>query len=254
MIETRAIPPLPLKGRGTARSAVEGRARRALHLFLRHRGGASRLPLHHSPAASGPPAPQKWGRNGFTLVELLVSLLFFSRLSAAGVMLLSFSVRAQENAGARLDDLAALRRTGALLAGDLAQAAPRLQRDQAGRTLAAFVGNSGEEGLGLAFVRRGWENESEAPRASLQKVEYGLVQGRLLRRAYPMVDGAAPLASAVLLDRVESLRFRYRDDRGEWRDRWDPTDPKRLPRAVEMVVAVTGAGTTRQLFLAGADL
>jgi general secretion pathway protein J len=192
--------------------------------------------------------------NGFTLVELLVSLLIFSLLSAAGVALLSFSVRAQESAGARLDDLAALRRAGALIAGDLAQAAPRLQRDQAGRSHPAFFGGTGETGLALAFVRRGWENGDEAPRPSLQKVEYGLVDGRLLRRAYPMVDGAAPFASVPLLERVDSLRFRYRDQKGEWRDRWDPTDPSRLPRAVEMVVAVAGRGTTRQLFLAGAEL
>jgi general secretion pathway protein J len=191
---------------------------------------------------------------GFTLVELLVSLLIFSLLSAAGVALLSISVRTQESAGARLDDLAALRRAGALMAADLAQVAPRLQRDQAGRTHPAFHGGTGEEGLALAFVRRGWENDDAAPRPTLQKVEYGLVEGRLLRRAYPRVDGAAPFSSVPLIEGVESLRFRYRDQRGEWRDRWDPTDPSRLPRAVEMVVAVAGAGTTRQLFLAGADL
>jgi type II secretion system protein J len=61
------------------------------------------------------------------------------------------------------------------------------------------------------------------------------------------------LASVALLDRVQSLRFRYRDPRGDWRDRWDPTDPARLPRAVEMVISLADGGTTRQLFLAGAS-
>jgi general secretion pathway protein J len=205
---------------------------------------------------AGPPPLEIEGRNsegGFTLVELLVSLLIFAMLSAAGVALLSFSVRAQEASGTRLDAVGALRRTGALMAGDLAQAAPRLQRDQAGRTHPAFFGSTGESAPALAFVRRGWENVDEAPRPSLQKIEYGLVEGRLLRRAYPMVDGAQPFASAALLDHVESVRFRYRDQRGEWRDRWDPANPVLLPRAVEMVIAVAGGGTTRQLFLTGAN-
>jgi general secretion pathway protein J len=188
------------------------------------------------------------------LVELLVSLFIFAMLSAAGVALLSFSVRAQESAGARLDGIAALRRAGALMTGDLAQAAPRLQRDEAGRVHPAFFGATGESGVALAFVRRGWENVDDAPRSTLQKVEYGLIGNRLVRRAYPMIDGAAPYPSITLLDHVESLRFRYRDRKGEWRDRWDPTNPIVLPRAVEMVVAVTGGGTTRQLFLAGAGL
>jgi general secretion pathway protein J len=192
--------------------------------------------------------------NGFTLVELLVSLLIFAMLSAAGIALLSFSLRAQESAGARLEGIGALRRTGALMAGDLAQAAPRLHRDESGRLQPAFFGSTGESGVALSFVRRGWENTEAAPRSSLQKVEYGLVGDRLVRRAYPMVDGAAPYPSVALLDHVESLRFRYRDQRGEWRDRWDPTNALLLPRAVEMVIAVTGSGTTRQLFLAGANL
>ena len=42
-------------------------------------------------------------RNGFTLVEMLVSLLIFAMLAAAGVTLLSFSVRAQDVAETRLD-------------------------------------------------------------------------------------------------------------------------------------------------------
>jgi general secretion pathway protein J len=66
------------------------------------------------------------GRNdGFTLVELLVALTIFAMLAATGVTLLSFSVRTQEAAGERLDRLAEIRRAGALLTSDLAQAAPR---------------------------------------------------------------------------------------------------------------------------------
>jgi general secretion pathway protein J len=189
---------------------------------------------------------------GFTLVELLVSLLIFGMLAAAGVALLSFSVRAQEVAEGRLDDLAALRRAGALLAGDLAQAAPRAFRDEAGAVRPAFDGGTGEGGgAALAFVRRGWENVDDSPRPSLQKVEYRLVGGRLERRSYPLVDGAAPQADAAILDGVRRLRLRYRDKQGAWRDRWDPTRITELPRAVELVMDVDGAGTTRQLFLAG---
>lgn len=192
-------------------------------------------------------------RNGFTLVELLVSLLIFAMLSAAGVALLSFSVRTQDMAAARLADLSALRRTGALLAGDLAQAAPRLFRDEAGLQRPAFSGGEGE-GAGplLAFVRHGWENPDDAPRASLQKVEYRLAGDRLVRRSYALVDGAPPRADIILLDGVRRIHLRYRDREGRWRERWDPVRATELPRAVELVMDVAGNGVTRQLFLAGA--
>ncbi len=191
-------------------------------------------------------------QGGFTLAELLVSLFIFGLLSAAGVALLSFSVRAQEAAGARLDDLADFRRAGALLGGDLAQAAPRMTRDSAGTSRPAFHGAGGEQsGVALAFVRRGWENLDDTPRASLQRVEYSFVEGRLERRVYPRLDGAAALPATIVVDKVRRIRLRYRDREGGWRERWDPTDPTELPRAVELVMDAEGSGSTRQLFQTG---
>lgn len=194
------------------------------------------------------------GRNerGFTLAELLVSLFIFGLLSAAGVALLSFSVKAQEAADARLDDLADFRRAGALLAGDLAQAAPRMARDSTGTSRPAFDGLDGEQGgTVLAFVRRGWENLDDTPRASLQRVEYSLAEGRLERRVYPRLDGAAALPATTVVDKVRRIRLRYRDREGAWRERWDPTKATELPRAVELVMDAEGSGTTRQLFQTG---
>lgn len=192
---------------------------------------------------------------GFTLVELLVALLIFGMIAAAGVALLSFSVRARDMADARLDDVAAMRRAGALLTGDLAQAAPRIVRDEAGAVQPAFVGGTGAEGdIALALVRRGWDNPEGAGRPSLQKVEYRLTGDRLERIAYRYLDGAAPMEPVTVLEGVETLSFRYRDSEGEWRERWDPTQITDLPRAVEMVVDVRDGGPVRQLFLVGAGL
>lgn len=185
-------------------------------------------------------------RNGFTLVELLVALLIFGMLSAAGVSLLSFSVRAQAAAGERLGDLAALRRASALMAADLAQAAPRIHRDAGGAALPAFAG-----GEGFALVRRGWENVDGAARSSLQRVEWRLSGRTLERQAYPLVDGAEPLPAAAMLEDVERLRLRYRDGRGEWRARWDPEKPDALPVAVEVVIDRAAGGSIRQLFVTG---
>lgn len=189
---------------------------------------------------------------GFTLAELLVSLFIFGLLSAAGVGLLSFSVRSQAAADARLGDLADFRRAGALLTGDLAQAAPRMTRDEAGNPRPAFHGVAGERGgLALSFVRRGWENLDDTPRASLQRVEYSFVEGRLERRIYPRLDGSAALPATTVVDGVRRIRLRYRDGEGAWRERWDPTKPTELPRAVELIMDSEGSGATRQLFQAG---
>jgi general secretion pathway protein J len=192
-------------------------------------------------------------QQGFTLVELLVSLLIFGMLSAAGVALLTFSVRAQDLADERLDQLAGFRRFGAILTSDLAQAAPRLSRDEAGATRAAFTGPSGgTEGASLLLVRRGWENLDGSPRPSLQKVQYRLRDRRLERVAYRYLDGAAEMEPAPLIEGVSRLSLRYRDRKGEWRERWDPTQVAEMPTALEMIIDIEGSGTIRQLFLIGA--
>ena len=78
---------LPGTGRGTARSAVEGARRR------------SRSPLHQPP-------PHVVGRNGFTLVEMLVALAIFSLAALALLRLETATVaitgRLQEQALAQM--------------------------------------------------------------------------------------------------------------------------------------------------------
>lgn len=193
----------------------------------------------------------KLAEAGFTLVEMMVSLLIFGLLAAAGVGLLGFSVRAQGASAERLGEVAAVERVRALLTADLAQAAPRVTRNDRGDRVPAFAGGTGAPGEpALVFVRRGWSNADGAPRASLQKVEYRLDGDRLERRAYAMLDGAAAGPPAVIASGVKSLRLRYRSG-ADWHDRWDPTKPDQLPQLVEMTVDVPRFGEVRQLFLAG---
>ncbi len=194
---------------------------------------------------------ERSAEHGFTLVELVVALFVFGLLASAGVALLGFSVRAQAAAGERLDEIAAIRRVSAIMTADLAQATPRISRSPSGAAQVAFFGSpGGNRDLALAFVRRGWENASAAPRASLQKVQYRLVEDRLERRAAPMVDGAEMGPPATIIRGVKSLALRYRIG-GEWRPRWDATRPDALPRAVEVVIDVDGIGPVRQVFQTG---
>ena len=189
--------------------------------------------------------------HGFTLVELMISLMIFGMLAAAGVGLLGFSVRAQESARERLDEVAAIQRVSAVMTSDLAQATPRLVRDEGGVRQVAFVGEGGAaDVVALGFVRRGWSNGGSAARASLQRVEYRLVDDRLERRTWPMLDGAAPMKPATILRGVKAMTVRYRR-KGEWRERWDAERAVAIPDAVEMVLDLEGVGLVRQLFVAG---
>ncbi len=187
-------------------------------------------------------------RNGFTLVELMVSLFIFGLLAAAGVSLLAFSVRAQESAKVRLADAGATARISALLTGDLLQAVPRLTRNTRGDREPVFRG--GEGSLVLAYVRGGWANAEGAGRSGLQRVELQLNDGRLERVVRPLVDGAAPLPPVVLAEGIGNARLRFRV-KGEWLDRWQPSNVQAMPQAVELTITRAGEAPLTRLFLVG---
>lgn len=185
---------------------------------------------------------------GFTLVELLVALAIFGMLAVAGGYLLGFSLRAQESTARSLDRVAAVRRASVLLTADMAQIVPRISRDERGDRRAAVIG----EQTALGFVRGGWTNDSEAPRSSLQKVGYALVDGRLIRTSWPMVDGVAPdrAVRSPLIAGISTLALRYRRD-GIWSETWRPRLPADVPDAIELTMTIDGVGAVRQLFLVG---
>ena len=186
--------------------------------------------------------------SGFTLVEMMIALFIFGLITAAGVTLLSLSARTQESSDRLLGELGELRRTGALLTADLGQAAPRLYRDRDGRPQRAFAGGAGDAPMLLAFVRRGWDRGEGS---TLQRVGYRLRDGRLERLGFARVDGGGAAVTMNVMDGITALRLRYRDDDGEWRERWDSTDATRLPVAVELVTSSRTHGTVRQLFQVG---
>lgn len=175
--------------------------------------------------------------HGFTLIEMLVAVMIFAMLATAGVVLLRGGVAGQAAVTAHLDALADVQRGLATLDADLSQAAVRISRTQAGTFAPAFFGRAAQGGEPLMqFVRDGWSNPGTLRRASLQKIEYWWREGRIERIGYPAVDGAAPPEPAVLFEGVRALSLRYRDRRGNWRERWAPETPLQMPTAVEMVL------------------
>jgi general secretion pathway protein J len=216
----------------------------------KRRGEEGFTPLRRS-AENGFTSCGRSAEHGFTLIEVMISLLIFGMLAAAGVALLSFSVRAQGVTGAKLDDVGALNRLSSALSADLAQATIRRTRNEAGDLLPAFVGENGSGSTPMVrFVRGGWSNLDGAPRPGEQKVEYRVDNGALQRVAYPMLDGAAPLAPATLLAHVRQVTLRYRLN-GAWSDRWQGTPQAPLPQALELRVLRDNGVENRQLFLVG---
>lgn len=177
---------------------------------------------------------------GFTLVELLVALFIFGLLAAGGTALLASGIEASNSARAAMDRTGALARSRSLLMADLSQTADRPWRDSDGTRQPAFQISADR----LVLVRRGWRNEAGSSRASLQRVEWRISDGRLERRAAPMLDGAAWGAPAVALEGVRGGQFSALGPDGA------APDGAAMPPAVALTLDLPG-GPVRQLFRVG---
>lgn len=184
--------------------------------------------------------------HGFTLVELLVALTIFAMVSAAGVMLLRSSIDTQMAVSKRLSEGGGVNRLRAIIGSELASAQPRPVRDQSGNPLPAFVGESGS----IAFVHAA---DSGGVEGALGRSRYALEGGALIRQASPQVDGANPGDPAPLVREVTAARWRFRSLDGGWSENWQPDDPGRLPRAVELTLERQGVAPLVLRFLVGPD-
>ncbi|MEA9588812.1 type II secretion system minor pseudopilin GspJ [Xanthomonas sp. WHRI 10064A] len=186
---------------------------------------------------------------GFTLIELLVALAVFALVASAAVVVMRQSIDQRDAVRARLQQVRDLQLAHGLLRSDLQQAAVRRTRNSDGSAArTAFVARApGTQGPLFGFVRRGWSNPDQTPRASLQYVEYRIVDGRLERSARPALDGAVAGAPQVLLRGVRSaeVAFHYR---AQWSDGWSG-GLEALPDALSLELDLEQWGRVRQLFL-----
>lgn len=187
--------------------------------------------------------------SGFTLVEVMVSLAIFGLLAAAGVGVMAYAADNQGIVGERMDRVAEVQRARGVLRADLAQVAPRRVRNADGsEARAVFTGaRSGEPGVLLAFVRRGVVNPGSERGASLQYVEYRIVDGQLERSTRTALDGGMPGAPQVLLTGVRQAGIRYREQ-GRWNEAWG-SSIQAVPEAIALELQLDGVGTLEQLFL-----
>ena len=190
-------------------------------------------------------------RPGFTLVEVLVALLIFALIAAAGAAVLSLSIDNRFAIRAASDRTAAFQRTRALLQADLGQATARRTRGPTGRPRPQPISGALAPGDPvLALTRAGWSNPGQQARTSLQRVEYSLVDDRLERRVSPRLDGARAGPPQVLYRGVRDLTVSFVQD-GRDAPGFITTAERPLPDAVRVTMTLDGYGPVSQLFLVG---
>jgi general secretion pathway protein J len=146
---------------------------------------------------------------GFTLFEMLIAVSIFAIIGVVAFGGLGQMTRTGQAVADANNRLSALQFAVVYFTRDWTQVSPRKIRDQYGDEQSNIII---EEGI-ITFTRSGWSNLLGHQRSTLQRVQYLVVDKKLVRRHWQSLDqgiGELPLQS-VLLEDVESMEVEFLD-------------------------------------------
>lgn len=174
--------------------------------------------------------------SGFTLLELLISMVIFSLMSVMAYGGLVNIFKSNQVITSLEKRLKTLKRTMMFFERDMQQLVLRQRRSGYDKSeyLPALMSGLDSEGI-VEFTCAGVSNPLELVRSSLQRVRYELEDNKLKRLSWKLVDhvGADPI-SMQLLDDVESFELRFLSEKKQWKENWGSKNV--LPIAVELTL------------------
>jgi general secretion pathway protein J len=192
---------------------------------------------------------------GFTLVEVLVAIFVFAIVSAVAMggynELSKQSGIVAESAGRTRAVQSVVQR----LSLDFSSLESRSVREPFGDSVQSALRADARSEQLAELTHSGWSNPAGVPRSTLQRVTYRLDDKKLMREYWVVLDRtlAGEPQSAVLLDRVTSMKLRFMDSNRTWHEQWPPMGysapdaPRLRPIAVEFTLELEDWGEIKRL-------
>jgi general secretion pathway protein J len=181
---------------------------------------------------------------GFTLLEVLVAIFVFAVVALMAYGGYNQLTRQDEIVDRNASRTRAIQSTVQRMAEDFTMLEPRPVREPLGDSIdPALRADKRTETL-AELTRSGWSNPAGVSRSTLQRVAYRVQDNKLERAYWNALDRtmSAEPTSAVLLDQVRTVSFRFMDQNQSWHEQWPPLgysgpDALRLrPIAVEITL------------------
>ncbi len=177
---------------------------------------------------------------GFSLMEVLIALAITATLASAGTFMMVQTLNASSAIDLRMEDVRGQIKSDNLIRNDLSSVTSRIgvAQDQAPSAHGFVGGQSKDNAILMSFIRDDWtEAATIRTRSNLQRVEYHLMEDKLVRRAWVRPDPSrqTPYTERVLYTDLEDINLRYREN-GKWLDVWPATYDGKHPDLIEITV------------------
>ncbi|MDP3459470.1 MAG: type II secretion system minor pseudopilin GspJ, partial [Hyphomonas sp.] len=189
-----------------------------------------------------PPIENRSAQSGVTLIETLVALFVIAMMATAGAVMTSQSLQGARKVDARGAAASELSVALGLVASDLAAYTGRTSQDASlSEPAYAFTGHGPRfDGRLMLFVRNGWDNPEGVLRSDLQRIEYLIESGALIRRSWSAPDPgpATPMVEERLVTGLENLEARFgRED--TWASEWMLIEGRNQPAPQKVELTFT---------------
>jgi len=191
---------------------------------------------------------------GFTLLELLVALSIFSMISVMAYGGLQTVITTKNTTHETSERIAEVQMLVMRISNDLRQAISRKVRDEHGDYISAMRLESSNQ-RGLEWSRAGYRNPASLKRSNIQRVAYKIVEDKLIRLSWPVLDRAQDTEAleTEVLSKITSIEWRFFNNENAWISQWpqegDKTEQYPLPKAVELNLELEDLGKVRRLIL-----
>lgn len=190
-------------------------------------------------------------QNGFTFIEVMVSVGVFAVIATICYATLSQYLKVREGLEVNHRELQLIQRTFTLLERDLRYMVNRPVRAEYGDSEAAFLSEIGAI-EGELFRITVSEPDVEVPgNTSLRRIAWRLVDGVLYRDSWLVLDrvqDSEPQSRLVLrgISRVDILHYQWTDELGV--QQLFELEPNVMPYATELLITLDGDKNYRRVF------
>jgi general secretion pathway protein J len=204
-------------------------------------------------------------RDGFTLVEVMISIFIAAVMFSIGYSALNQGLIGNDALKDKQARNTEIQRGMRVIAQDFAQLAARAARDTqgTGQLQPAFSADNRDNTL-VVFSRTGWSNPAGIQRPAEQRVRYRFIDGSLVREHWLSLDAAlaAEPRQRIILTRIKTAEIRFLDPVSRtWHTEWPintangPISPAIIdetllprPLAIELTLVFEDWGRVQRVF------